>query len=76
MVKNQRQAVLQHLKTTGPLTSMEAFNLYGITRLSAIVFDLRKLGHTILTIECAGKTRYGNACMYAKYKLVEVSEDE
>lgn len=44
---NQRQQVLAHLKSGRSLTNFDAFNLYGITRLGAVVFDLRKAGHQI-----------------------------
>ena len=62
-------AVLAHLKEHGELTSMEAFKLYGCTRLAARIFDLRKQGFVIDTIEDTGKTRYGTACKYARYVL-------
>jgi hypothetical protein len=44
---NQRQQVLAHLKSGKTITSFEAFKLYDITRLGAVVFDLRKAGSCI-----------------------------
>ena len=44
---NQRQQVLQHLKQGRSITNFDAFNLYGITRLGAVIHDLRKSGHQI-----------------------------
>lgn len=66
-MKGQRKAVLEHLQNNGSITSMEAFENYGATRLSAIIFDLRKLGYDIETKDIATKNRYGNTCVYARY---------
>jgi hypothetical protein len=68
---NQTQAVLEHLKSGKPLTSKQAFQLYGCTRLSAKVFDLRKKGYNIETLMCEGETRFGTPCSYGKYVLRE-----
>jgi hypothetical protein len=64
---NQTQAVFSHLKAGKTLTSKEAFQLYGCTRLSAKVFNLRKKGYDIETIMCEGTNRYGETCRYGKY---------
>lgn len=68
-MKGQKVRVLQHLKSHGSLTSMEAFEKYGITRLAAVIFDLRELGHDIRTFDMEGQNRYGEATRYAKYVL-------
>lgn len=68
-MKGQKVRVLQHLKTHGSLTSMEAFENYGVTRLAAVIFDLRKLGHDIVTLDMDGSNRYGEPVRYAKYVL-------
>ena len=34
--------VYEHLKKYGRINTMEAYNLYGATRLSAIIFNLRR----------------------------------
>ena len=68
----QKEAVLEWLKTDGSITSMEAFEHLGITRLSAIVFNLRKLGYTISSDDMTIINRYGKQVHFARYKL----EDE
>ena len=68
-MRGQRAAVLEHLKEHGSITSMEAFEKYGATRLSAIIFDFRKLGYDITTHELVRKNRYGETCVFAKYVL-------
>lgn len=43
----QEKAVLQHLKENGSITSWDAITLFGATRLSAIIYLLRKQGYNI-----------------------------
>lgn len=62
-------AILHHLKTCKGITSKEAFELYGVTRLSAIIFNLRKAGFNIQSITRTGKTRYGLPCHFSEYRL-------
>lgn len=66
----QRQMVFLHLQQWD-ITSMEAFERYGATRLSAIIFDLRKQGHNIVTIMEEGVNRYGDKTHYARYHLIK-----
>ena len=68
-MRGQRGAILNHLKECGSITSMEAFEKYGATRLSAIIFDFRKMGYDIDTHELVRKNRYGESCVFAKYVL-------
>lgn len=67
--KDKTSEVLNHLKEKGSITSMEAFQLYGATRLSAIIFTLRKRGFDIQTNTEVTKDRYGHNCSYARYTL-------
>lgn len=70
MDKNtQRSAVLAHLQNHGSITSMEAFERYGATRLSAIIYVLRHQGHHITAESIKVKTRYGRQTTFAKYIL-------
>lgn len=62
-----REAILNHLKKNKSITSMEAFKFFGVTRLSACIFDLRAKGHNIDTLMLEGTTRFGKPCKYAKY---------
>ena len=68
---NKTTEVLKHLKEHGSITSLEAFNLYGATRLSAIIFNLKKKGYDITTTDGSCIDRYGHNCQFAKYTLVE-----
>ena len=44
----QEHYVLEHLRRAS-ITPLEALNLYGIFRLAARIYQLRKLGHNIYT---------------------------
>lgn len=69
MLKGSKQAILTHIVVHGGITSAEAFEKYGVTRLAAVIFDLRKLGYDIVTQDCIGKTRFNRTCRYARYVL-------
>ena len=61
MVKmNKTQKVLLHLKQYGSITSWEAIQEYGATRLSAIIFNLRDKGYKIVSKEETFTDRYGD----------------
>lgn len=68
VIRNQREAVLNHLKKKGSITSMEAIEGYGATRLSSIIHDLRhNYGYEIETRTEVTKNRFGNTTEYARY---------
>lgn len=46
----QEDIVLNHMRKYGSITSMTAFRLYDITRLSAKIYNLREDGYDILTM--------------------------
>lgn len=69
--KNQMEAVKWHLENKPCLTSFEAFTEYGITRLSAKIFNLRKSGWNIISKNVTTKNRYGLKCNYSEYCLVK-----
>ena len=68
---NKTMAVLEHMREHGSITQMEATELFGATRLGAIVFNLRKRGHDIETVTVGMTDRYGHAVNYARYVLHE-----
>lgn len=67
---NKTEAVLNHLKEHGSITSLEAIEKYGATRLSAIIFNLRKRGYKIDTVDTDFVDRYGYKSRYGNYILV------
>ena len=67
---NKSQLVKEHLLNHGSITSWDAIKLFGATRLSAIIFNLRKDGYNIITQDIAYTDRFGNTGQYANYVLV------
>lgn len=67
MKTTQKTKVLEHLNKHHHITSLQAINLYGATRLSDIIFKLRKEGYDIITEQITTVNRYGNVTNYAKY---------
>ena len=66
---NKTKAVQMHLVEKGNITSWEAIKEYGATRLSAIIFNLRKRGMNIRTERIDFTDRFGQKAYYAKYIL-------
>jgi len=66
---NKTKAVLQWLQTGAGISSMEAIKQFGATRLSVIIFNLRKRGYNIETVKCEGTDRFGNKMTFARYYL-------
>lgn len=63
-----KDRVLQHLKDFGSITSWEAIREYGITRLSAVIFNLRK-DYIIEDEYIQSVNRYGDNVHFKKYYL-------
>lgn len=68
---NKTTRVLEHLHTYGYITSLEAIDKYKATRLSAIIFNLRKRGLDIDTIMIPFIDSDGTKSAYGKYVLNE-----
>ena len=72
---NKTKAIQLHLIENGHITSLEAIELYGATRLSAIIFNLRARGMNIETTMIEFTDRFGSKAKYAKYILKENSNE-
>ena len=68
---SKTEKVLNHLEKYKTITSLEAIELYSATRLSAIIFNLRKRGYNIITEDLPFVDRFGTKSHYGKYILVE-----
>lgn len=70
MKNTQCNQILDYIKSHGSITSLEAFRLFGCTRLSGRIFDLKKQGYNITSGMETVPTRNGTARV-AVYRLVE-----
>lgn len=72
---NQTQAVRDYLVAGNGLTSLEAIQKFGCTRLSAKIFDLRKKGYAIESEPVDVYDRYGKRTQVSRYKCVKTPEE-
>lgn len=70
MGMTQTDRVLRHLQDYGSITPVEAMAEYGIMRLGARIWDLKRQGHAIFAERETGVNRYGEKTAYARYRLV------
>ena len=67
--KGQQAAVLAYIIQHDSITSMEAFEHLGVTRLSAVVYNLKRKGYKIKSEPEQVKTRYGATATISRYSL-------
>ena len=67
----QKERVLKYIQDFGSITTWQAIQDLGVTRLSAKIFDLKKDGYMFITDTISTKNRYGEPVHYAKYRLYE-----
>ena len=70
------ERILAYLETHRGITSLEAINLFGNTRLSATIFNLRKMGYNIVPVEQMCHTRYEKDTKVAEYRLIKDENKE
>jgi len=63
--------VKKHLIEKGTIDSWTAINLYGATRLSDIIFRLRKRGYDIKSIPNSSFDRNNEVCNFTTYKYIQ-----
>lgn len=66
---SQNEKILLHMQTYGSITSMEAYEQYGCTRLSARIKNLRDDGHRIISRTETGRNRDGKLVSYSRYSI-------
>ena len=70
-MKTQREIVLEYLTQSDKgITQLEATNMFGFTRLSAIIYDLKKEGHVFKVTREKGVNRYGRKVSFDRYRIV------
>lgn len=72
----QEDMIFKHLCDYGHITSWEAIQEYGITRLSAKIYNLRKQGIEILNKNITKKNRYGRYVTFVDYRFPEYKGEE
>jgi len=70
MQKTKMRLIKKHLIEKGSIDSWTAIELYGVTRLSAIIFNLRMNGHNIDSIPRTAYDRNKELCNFTTYKYI------
>lgn len=68
-MKPQTQRILRHLETYGSITQKEAAELYGCTRLSGRIYEIKRENREIQRWFEYSTNRYGEPVRYARYSL-------
>ena len=63
----QQERVLKYMMDYGSISSLEAFRDLGVTRLSAVIFCLKRKGHRITSTTEFRKNRYGEPVHFSRY---------
>ena len=67
-----KNRILRHLQDYGSITSWEAIQEYGCTRLSHYIWLLKKEGYEITSESEPFVNRYGEKSHFVRYKLVNL----
>ena len=66
----QCERILKFMDDFGSISTMQAFNDLGVTRLASRIHDLRRMGIVIESETLTGKNRYGESTHYSVYRRV------
>lgn len=66
---NQCEKIVFYIKMFGSISSMEAFQDLGITRLSARIYELRNEGYQFDEKFETAKNRFGESVTYKRYRF-------
>ena len=65
----QNERIIRHLTDFGSITTWEAIQEYGITRLPARIFDIKEKGYKIIDQIEQSTNRYGETVNFKRYIL-------
>lgn len=71
---SQKDNVLMYLATGKNITSLQAFQNMGITRISAIIHTLKKEGYNIIRHDIPFVNRHGRTTHIGSWRLNEEEE--
>jgi len=70
-MKSQNERVLEYMKEHDGITSLQAYEKLGVTRLSARIKDLRTQGNIIFSDPVEVENRFGDMCEVSMYRLIK-----
>ena len=74
-MKTQKQIILEHFLKYKSLTSWDSIRLYGDTRLSDKIYQLKKDGYKFSGEWIISKNRFGEKVKFKKYILINEEEN-
>ena len=66
-MRGKTKKVLEYLQSNGSITTMDAFIKFKATRLSSIIFNLKKYGYVINSINETSCSENGETSHYVRY---------
>jgi hypothetical protein len=66
---NQNDMILSHLMKYGSITPREADSEYGIMRLGARIYELKRMGFAIKKETVKATNRFGDPVHFARYTM-------
>lgn len=70
MKDTQVRRVLRFMREHGSITSLQAIDAFGCTRLAAVIHTIRHVWHIDIEMEMVEvPNRYGETCRVARYKF-------
>lgn len=74
VTNSQRKRILDRLEKGLRVTSLDAYNVLGVTQLGARIFELRHEGYPIKSVRTVGNNRFGEKIHYCEYVLEKEEE--
>jgi hypothetical protein len=68
MHTTQKDRVLDYMHQNGSITTWEAFQNLGVSRLANVIAEIRK-EYVVESITRSKKNRYGDQCHFSEYRL-------
>ena len=69
-MSTQKQLILAHIRRYAGITSMQAYDLYGVTQLAARISELKLDGHSIYTKDIKKRRKIdGKQINFVQYRL-------
>jgi len=67
--RGSTREIVEYMRTHDFITSMDAWEMWGVTRLASIIHNLRTHGYDIDTVNINTITRFRETTHYARYIL-------
>ena len=68
---SQCQRILHYMMRFGSISTLEAFNDLGVTRLASRIHDLKRRGYKITSETQTGINRFGETTSFKVYKFAD-----